>query len=48
MDSAEYIQNWERLFVCLSRSRGHGRRWKFLIEPLKMKAKERLQNCVMY
>ena len=34
------ILNWEKLFSKLSSQKGHGRRWKFLIEPFKRKLKE--------
>ena len=34
------LTNWERLFIKTMESKSHGRRWKFRIEPLKMKMKE--------
>ncbi|KAI8519166.1 hypothetical protein Bbelb_024230 [Branchiostoma belcheri] len=32
------IMNWEKLFAKLTSSKGHGRRWKFLIDSFKKKA----------
>lgn len=32
--------NWERLFIKTMEFKSHGRRWKFRIEPLKMKMKK--------
>lgn len=34
------IMNWEKLFSKLTSTRGHGRRWKFLIEPFRRKYHE--------
>ena len=31
--------NWEKLFAKMMSNKGHGRRWKFLIETIKQKAK---------
>jgi hypothetical protein len=31
--------NWEKLFAKIMSNKGHGRRWKFLIETIKQKAK---------
>ena len=31
--------NWEKLFSKVMSNKGHGRRWKFLIETIKQKAK---------
>ncbi|XP_033101455.1 uncharacterized protein LOC117104681 [Anneissia japonica] len=33
------IMNWEKLFSKLTSCKGHGRRWKFLIDTFKQKAK---------
>lgn len=33
------IMNWEKLFAKVMSNKGHGRRWKFLIETIKQKAK---------
>ena len=38
------IMNWEKLFAKLTMARGHGRRWKFLIESFKKKANEGYVN----
>ncbi|XP_077994799.1 uncharacterized protein LOC144448429 [Glandiceps talaboti] len=42
------IMNWERLFAKLTSSRGHGRRWKFLIETFRQKAKMGLEYLQQY
>lgn len=34
------ILNWEKLFSKVSSSKGHGRRWKFLIDSFKKRVKE--------
>ncbi|CAD5121580.1 DgyrCDS10078 [Dimorphilus gyrociliatus] len=34
------ILNWEKLFSKISCSKGHGRRWKFLIDSFKKRVKE--------
>ena len=33
------VMNWEKLFAKVMSNKGHGRRWKFLIETIKQKAK---------
>ncbi|XP_013412001.1 histone-lysine N-methyltransferase SETD1B-A [Lingula anatina] len=33
------IMNWEKLFARMTTKKGHGRRWKFLIESVKEKSK---------
>ncbi|XP_041354259.1 uncharacterized protein LOC121372068 [Gigantopelta aegis] len=42
------IMNWEKLFAKLTTARGHGRRWKFLIEAIKQKAKMGLEHVHEY
>lgn len=38
------IMNWEKLFAKLTSRKGHGRRWKFLIESIKHKASMGLEH----
>lgn len=40
--------NWEKLFAKMTSSKGHGRRWKFLIETIKQKAKMGLEHVQAY
>lgn len=42
------IMNWEKLFAKIMSNRGHGRRWKFLIETIKQKAKLGLEHVQEY
>ncbi|XP_059166381.1 uncharacterized protein LOC131948723 isoform X2 [Physella acuta] len=42
------IMNWEKLFSKMTSTRGHGRRWKFLIETIKQKAKLGLEHVQAY
>ena len=42
------IMNWEKLFAKLTSTKGHGRRWKFLIETIKQKAKMGLEHVQAY
>ncbi|CAL1543054.1 unnamed protein product [Lymnaea stagnalis] len=42
------IMNWEKLFSKMTSARGHGRRWKFLIETIKEKAKLGLEHVQAY
>ncbi|KAL4232688.1 hypothetical protein ACF0H5_007376 [Mactra antiquata] len=38
------VMNWEKLFAKVMSNKGHGRRWKFLIETIKQKAKLGLEH----
>lgn len=40
--------NWEKLFTKVTSSKGHGRRWKFLIETIKQKARMGLEHVQAY
>ncbi|XP_056014188.1 uncharacterized protein LOC125673462 isoform X4 [Ostrea edulis] len=42
------IMNWEKLFAKIMSNKGHGRRWKFLIETIKQKAKLGLEHVQEY
>ncbi|XP_076079836.1 uncharacterized protein LOC143049946 isoform X1 [Mytilus galloprovincialis] len=42
------IMNWEKLFSKIMSNKGHGRRWKFLIESIKQKAKLGLEHVQEY
>ncbi|GFS13780.1 histone-lysine N-methyltransferase SETD1B-A-like [Elysia marginata] len=42
------IMNWEKLFSKMTSAKGHGRRWKFLIETIKQKAKLGLEHVQAY
>ncbi|XP_071114202.1 uncharacterized protein [Haliotis cracherodii] len=42
------IMNWEKLFSKVTSTKGHGRRWKFLIETIKQKAKMGLEHVQEY
>ena len=42
------VMNWEKLFAKLTSTKGHGRRWKFLIETIKQKAKMGLEHVQAY
>ncbi|PVD29205.1 hypothetical protein C0Q70_11802 [Pomacea canaliculata] len=42
------IMNWEKLFTKVTSSKGHGRRWKFLIETIKQKARMGLEHVQAY
>ncbi|KAK7503175.1 hypothetical protein BaRGS_00005440 [Batillaria attramentaria] len=42
------VMNWEKLFAKLTSTKGHGRRWKFLIETIKQKAKMGLEHVNAY
>ncbi|XP_064617866.1 uncharacterized protein LOC135481989 isoform X2 [Liolophura sinensis] len=42
------LMNWEKLFSKLTSAKGHGRRWKFLIESIKEKAKLGLEHVHEY
>ncbi|KAL5009495.1 hypothetical protein ScPMuIL_011800 [Solemya velum] len=42
------VMNWEKLFSKVMGVRGHGRRWKFLIETIKQKAKLGLEHVQAY
>lgn len=44
------VLNWEKLFIKLSESKGHGRRWRFQMENFRKKAdlgNEELVNWIM-
>lgn len=38
------VMNWEKLFAKVMSNKGHGRRWKFLIDTIKQKAKLGLEH----
>ena len=40
------ISNWEKLFIKMSEAKGHGRRWKFQIEPFRKKADQGYEELV--
>ncbi|XP_071792305.1 uncharacterized protein [Asterias amurensis] len=42
------IMNWEKLFAKLTSSRGHGRRWRFLIDSFKQKANMGMEHLHAY
>ncbi|XP_060085801.1 protein piccolo-like [Ylistrum balloti] len=42
------IMNWEKLFAKIMSNKGHGRRWKFLIETIKQKAQLGLEHVQEY
>ncbi|ESP03994.1 hypothetical protein LOTGIDRAFT_230267 [Lottia gigantea] len=42
------IMNWEKLFAKVTSTKGHGRRWKFLIETIKQKAKMGYEHVQEY
>ncbi|CAH1250887.1 Hypp8931 [Branchiostoma lanceolatum] len=42
------IMNWEKLFAKLTSSKGHGRRWKFLIDSFKKKAQMGAEHLLAY
>lgn len=42
------ISNWEKLFIKMSESKGHGRRWKFQIEPFRKKADEGYEELIRW
>ncbi|XP_022079118.1 uncharacterized protein LOC110973027 isoform X2 [Acanthaster planci] len=42
------IMNWEKLFAKLTSSRGHGRRWRFLIDNFKQKARLGMEHLHAY
>ncbi|XP_038047105.1 uncharacterized protein LOC119721219 isoform X2 [Patiria miniata] len=42
------IMNWEKLFAKLTSSRGHGRRWRFLIDNFKQKSKLGMEHLHAY
>ncbi|ELU08059.1 hypothetical protein CAPTEDRAFT_227737 [Capitella teleta] len=42
------IMNWEKLFCKLTTAKGHGRRWKFLIDNFKKKASEGMESLHDY
>ncbi|XP_071943161.1 uncharacterized protein [Antedon mediterranea] len=42
------IMNWEKLFSKLTSCKGHGRRWKFLIDTFKQKAKLGMEHVHAY
>ncbi|KAK3576344.1 hypothetical protein CHS0354_039278 [Potamilus streckersoni] len=42
------VMNWEKLFAKMMSNKGHGRRWKFLIETIKQKAKLGLEHVQEY
>ncbi|XP_070536490.1 uncharacterized protein [Ptychodera flava] len=48
IEKEKRIMNWEKLFAKLTSSRGHGRRWKFLIETFRQKAKLGLEYLQQY
>ncbi|CAK8683988.1 unnamed protein product [Clavelina lepadiformis] len=40
LDREKRIMNWEKAFAKITSAKSHGRRWKFMIEAFKKKAKE--------
>ncbi|XP_050390798.2 uncharacterized protein LOC126809962 [Patella vulgata] len=42
------IMNWEKVFAKVTSNKGHGRRWKFLIETIKQKAKMGFEHVQEY
>ncbi|XP_006816176.1 uncharacterized protein LOC100378962 [Saccoglossus kowalevskii] len=48
MEREKRIMNWEKLFAKLTSSRGHGRRWKFLIQTFREKSKMGLEYLQQY
>ncbi len=42
------ISNWEKLFIKMSESKGHGRRWKFQIEPFRKKADQGYEELIRW
>jgi len=42
------ISNWEKLFIKMSESKGHGRRWKFQIEPFRKKAEQGYEELIRW
>lgn len=44
MAKEKRIMNWEKLFSKMTSVRGHSRRWKFLIDTIKEKAKLGLEH----
>uniref|UniRef100_A0A2C9LC74 Uncharacterized protein n=1 Tax=Biomphalaria glabrata TaxID=6526 RepID=A0A2C9LC74_BIOGL len=48
MAKEKRIMNWEKLFSKMTSVRGHSRRWKFLIDTIKEKAKLGLEHVQAY
>eukprot|EP00794_Sanderia_malayensis_P000339 gene339-972_t len=48
MEKEKRIMNWEKLFAKLASSRGHGQRWKFLIQQFKNKIKKGENMASLY